>query len=98
MERSSPEWDLDTNRVASVISTDLRDNRPNRWTGHPSQWRRKYPKEFAQLAGIKHREDTDLGVHLYNTLALKRRARDPATVQDVTITRVRRLFFISFNS
>ncbi|KAL7787374.1 RNA polymerase I-specific transcription initiation factor domain-containing protein [Trichoderma ceciliae] len=86
MDRSSPEWDLDSDEIASVTSQDLRDNRPNRWTGKQREWQRMTAEERRLWQSMEAVEDQDLAVHLYNAFALKKRGRDSETAQDVTVS------------
>ncbi|KAK5992698.1 hypothetical protein PT974_06113 [Cladobotryum mycophilum] len=86
MARSSPDWDLDSDEIASVTSQDLHDNRPNRWTGSQATWRDITVEERRLWRSMKMMEDQDLAIHLYNAHALKRRGKNPETAQDVTIT------------
>ncbi|PTB40479.1 uncharacterized protein TrAFT101_005664 [Trichoderma asperellum] len=86
MDRSSPEWDLDSDEIASVTSQDLHDNRPNRWTGHQRTWQRMTAEERRLWQSMEAVEDQDLAVHLYNAFALKKRGKDAKTAQDVTVT------------
>lgn len=86
MDRSSPEWDLDSDEIASVTSQDLHDNRPNRWTGHQRTWQRMTAEERRLWQSMEAVEDQDLAVHLYNAFALKKRGKNSKTAQDVTVT------------
>ncbi|RFU76388.1 hypothetical protein TARUN_5880, partial [Trichoderma arundinaceum] len=85
MDRSSPEWDLDSDEIASVTSQDLHDNRPNRWTGAQRTWQRMTAEERRLWQSMEAVEDQDLAVHLYNAFALKKRGKDSSTAQDVTV-------------
>ncbi|CAG8979402.1 hypothetical protein HYALB_00010493 [Hymenoscyphus albidus] len=51
------------------------ETRPNRWTGHPSTWRGITELERGLAASLEAGRNADLGIHLYNAFALKRRAR-----------------------
>lgn len=95
MDRSSPEWDLDSDEIASVTSQDLHDNRPNRWAGTQRTWQRLTAEERRLWQSMEAVEGQDLAIHLYNAYALKRRGRDSQTAQDVTVTLVR-FSFINF--
>ncbi|KAM0477923.1 hypothetical protein ACHAPX_005690 [Trichoderma viride] len=86
MDRSSPEWDLDSDDIASVTSRDLHDNRPNRWTGQQRTWQRMTAEERRLWQSMEAVEDQDLAVHLYNAFALKKRGKESTTAQDVTVT------------
>ncbi|KAL6904588.1 RNA polymerase I-specific transcription initiation factor domain-containing protein [Trichoderma evansii] len=86
MDRSSLEWDLDSDEIASVTSQDLHDNRPNRWTGQQRTWQRMTAEERRLWQSMEGVEDQDLAVHLYNAFALKKRGKDSKTAQDVTVT------------
>ncbi|KAL7926847.1 RNA polymerase I-specific transcription initiation factor domain-containing protein [Trichoderma austrokoningii] len=86
MDRSSPEWDLDSDEIASVTSQDLHDHRPNRWTGQQRTWQRMTAEERQLWQSMEAVEDQDLAVHLYNAFALKKRGKDAKTAQDVTVT------------
>lgn len=83
-----PWRDLDSDEIASVASEDLHAARPNRWRGPKSTWRALTADERQLWTSMRRLADQDLGVHLYNAFALKRRARDPATAQDLTVERV----------
>ena len=88
--RASPaEWqDLDTEEIASIASDELHEIRPNRWRGAKSTWRSLTNEETSMWAAIQRLEDQDLGIHLYNAFALKKRAKDPITAQDMMAERV----------
>ncbi|UKZ75524.1 hypothetical protein TrVFT333_003211 [Trichoderma virens FT-333] len=86
MDRSSPEWDLDSDEIASVTSQDLHDNRPNRWTGAQRTWQRLTVEERRLWQSMEAVEGQDLAIHLYNAYALKKRGKDSQTAQDVTVT------------
>ncbi|KAJ6442886.1 RNA polymerase I specific transcription initiation factor [Purpureocillium lavendulum] len=78
-------WDLDSDEIASVASEDLHRNRPNRWTGPKSSWRSLTAEERQLWRSMRQLEHQDLAVHLYDTFALKRQGRDPATAGLLTI-------------
>jgi hypothetical protein len=88
MDRSSPEWDLDSDDIASVTSQDLHDHRPNRWSGKQRTWQRMTAEERQLWQSMEAVEDQDLAVHLYNAFALKKRGKDSETAQDVTVALV----------
>ena len=81
-------WDLDSDEIASVTSEDLHAHRPNRWKGPKSTWRTLTGEERNLWRSMRLLEDQDLGLHLYNAFALKRRGRDPATAAEVTVQTV----------
>ena len=85
-------WDLDDDEIASIASDDLYNNRPNRWRGPASTWRKYTHEERQTYLTLQRLEAQDLAVHLYNTHALKRRARDLDTKQDVKFIDVSRTF------
>lgn len=95
MDRSDTEWDLDSDEIASVASQDLRESRPNRWTGPRREWQRFTVEERRLWQSMEAVESKDLAIHLYNAHALKKRGKDPQTAQDVTVTTVRFFFFPS---
>ncbi|KAL7939500.1 RNA polymerase I-specific transcription initiation factor domain-containing protein [Trichoderma chlorosporum] len=86
MDRSSPEWDLDSDEIASVTSQNLHDNRPNRWVGAQRTWKRLTAEERRLWQSMEAVEGQDLAIHLYNAYALRKRGKDPQTAQDVTVT------------
>ncbi|EHK25180.1 uncharacterized protein TRIVIDRAFT_114634, partial [Trichoderma virens Gv29-8] len=86
MDRSSPEWDLDSDEIASVTSQDLHDNRPNRWTGAQRTWQRLTVEERRLWQSMEAVEGQDLAIHLYNAYALKKSGKDSQTAHDVTVT------------
>lgn len=49
-------------------------SRLNRWTGAPSTWQGIAAQERELAASLDALRDRDLGVHLYNAHALKKRA------------------------
>ncbi|KAM0260826.1 hypothetical protein ACHAQJ_002593 [Trichoderma viride] len=85
MDGSSPEWDLDSDDIASVTSQDLHDHRPNRWSGKQRTWQRMTAEERQLWQSMEAVEDQDLAVHLFNAFALKKRGRDSEAAQDVTV-------------
>lgn len=90
MDRRSENWqELDSDEIASIASEDLHEHRPNRWTGPKSTWRALTEEERLLWQSMKRLGDQDLALHLYNAFALKKRARDPSTAQDLTIQTVR---------
>jgi hypothetical protein len=89
--RAKPEtWDLDDDEIASIASDDLHQHRPNRWTGPASTWRGLTEEERTLWKSMKRLGDQDLAAHLYDVFALRQRAADPRTAQDVTVRLVRR--------
>lgn len=88
MQQGSSPWELDSDEIASVTSDDLNRNRPNRWTGPKSTWRAITEEERLLWHSMKQLRDQDLGVHLYNAFALKRRGQDAALARDLTIKTV----------
>lgn len=87
---SSTEWkDLDTDEIASIASDELHENRPNRWRGPKSTWRALTEEETTLWQSLKSIDDANLSAHLYNSFALKKRANDPATAQDLTAKTVK---------
>ncbi|KAK4972798.1 hypothetical protein LTR42_006092 [Elasticomyces elasticus] len=53
------------------------DDRENRFQGPSSTWRDHAREERALAASLDQQRANDLGIHLYNTHALKARLRDP---------------------
>ncbi|KAK5674933.1 hypothetical protein LTS10_012345 [Elasticomyces elasticus] len=53
------------------------DDRENRFQGPSSTWRDHTREERALTASLDQQRANDLGIHLYNTHALKARLRDP---------------------
>ncbi|EGX95399.1 RNA polymerase I specific transcription initiation factor [Cordyceps militaris CM01] len=84
---SQPEvaWDLDSDEIASIASEELHENRPNRWKGSKSTWRDITEEERLLWRFMKQLQDEDLGVHLYNAFALKKRAADPETAKEFLV-------------
>ncbi|KAG5920920.1 hypothetical protein E4U42_006034, partial [Claviceps africana] len=83
---TASQWeDLDSDDIASVVSEDLRENRPNRWTGAKSTWRHLTEEERMLWRSMQQVVDRDLAVHLYNAFALKRRDLDPQTAEGLTV-------------
>ncbi|KAJ2964521.1 hypothetical protein NQ176_g10792 [Zarea fungicola] len=82
---SQPEatWDLNDDEIASIASEELHENRPNRWKGAKSTWRHFAQEERMLWRSMKQLQDENLGLHLYNAYALKRRAANPATAPDL---------------
>ena len=56
--------------------------RPNRWTGDPATYRSYIEQERGLAASLNQIRDQDLSIHLYNSYALKRRARRFAERKD----------------
>ncbi|KFH43862.1 hypothetical protein ACRE_053670 [Hapsidospora chrysogenum ATCC 11550] len=83
---SPPNWaELDNDEIASIASEDLHEHRPNRWRGPKSTWLGLTEEERTVWQSMRRIDDRDLGVHLYNAFALKKRGRDPATAMDLTV-------------
>jgi RNA polymerase I specific transcription initiation factor len=57
-------------------SLALSPTRPNRWTGAPSTWAAITSHERGLAASLDSIRNSDLSIHLYNSYALKKRARD----------------------
>lgn len=74
-ESSAPDWDLDSDEIASVKSEDLHDLRPNRWAGPKSTWRRLTEEQRLLWRSMQQLQDRDLAAHLYDAFALKRAGR-----------------------
>ncbi|KLU92969.1 hypothetical protein MAPG_11912, partial [Magnaporthiopsis poae ATCC 64411] len=69
------DWDLDTDDVRSVSSSDLYEARPNRWRGPRSTWRQLTEADRLDYDALVSLRNQDLAVHLYNAFVLKRRRR-----------------------
>ncbi|KAG5981454.1 hypothetical protein E4U55_002920 [Claviceps digitariae] len=83
---TTSQWeDLDSDDIASVVSEDLHENRPNRWTGTKSTWRDLTREERMLWRSMQQVVDRDLAVHLYNAFALKRRDLDAKTAEGLTV-------------
>lgn len=67
------EWDLDTDDVRSISSTELREARPNRWKGPASTWRALTEQDRLTHEAFVSLRNQDLSAHLYTAFALKRR-------------------------
>lgn len=93
MEASATAWELDSDEIASIASEDLRENRPNRWTGPKSTWRTLTEEDRLLWQSMKQLQDQDLSVHLYNAFALKRRSRDAESAQDLVVKTVSHVQF-----
>ncbi|KAG9255933.1 uncharacterized protein F5Z01DRAFT_634902 [Emericellopsis atlantica] len=76
---------LDDSDIASIESDDLHTHRPNRWTGPASTWRHLTEEERLLWHAYEKVENENLGIHLYNVFALRKRAENPATMGDVTV-------------
>jgi hypothetical protein len=87
-DTEAPNWDLDSDEIASVASEELYGNRPNRWKGPKSTWRHFTTEERLLWRSMRQIDGKDLAVHLYNAFALKRQGRDPATAQGLTVKTV----------
>ncbi|KAI5467398.1 hypothetical protein BGZ63DRAFT_498979 [Mariannaea sp. PMI_226] len=85
VESGPTQWELDSDEIASIASEDLREHRPNRWTGPKSSWRTVTEEERLLWHSMKQMQDKDLSIHLYNAFALKRHSRDVATAQDLIV-------------
>ncbi|KAH8179222.1 RNA polymerase I specific transcription initiation factor domain-containing protein [Sarocladium implicatum] len=82
----SNEWgDLDSDDIASIASDELHTHRPNRWTGPPSTWRNLTKDERMLWQSMEKLRNEDLGVHLYNSFALKRQGREPEGRKFLTV-------------
>lgn len=66
------EWDRYTDDLRSVASDELRDTRPNRWTGPGSTWRKLTAEDRHVHAALETVRNRDLALHLYSAFALKR--------------------------
>jgi hypothetical protein len=87
--KNPPNWaELDNDEIASIASEDLHEHRPNRWRGPKSTWLGLTEEERTVWQTMRRIDDRDLGVHLYNAFALKKRGKDPATAMDVTVQTV----------
>ncbi|KAG6016885.1 hypothetical protein E4U54_000238 [Claviceps lovelessii] len=83
---SAAQWDdLDSDDIASVVSEDLHENRPNRWTGTKSTWRDLTGEERMLWRSMQQVVDRDLAVHLYDAFALKRQDLDAKTAEGLTV-------------
>ncbi|KAI0020729.1 RNA polymerase I-specific transcription initiation factor-domain-containing protein [Xylariomycetidae sp. FL0641] len=76
--------------VPSSDGSELDDDRPNRWTGHPATWQQLNRAEIDTLTALDEIRSRDLAVHLYNAYALKHRhegtqesATTPVAGQDI---------------
>ncbi|KAM3442130.1 hypothetical protein MY4824_001142 [Beauveria thailandica] len=85
MSQDEADWDLDSDEIASIASEELHENRPNRWRGSKATWRHVTEEERMLWRSMKQLQDEDLGVHLYNAFALKKRATNPETAKDSAI-------------
>ncbi|OAA41140.1 RNA polymerase I specific transcription initiation factor [Beauveria brongniartii RCEF 3172] len=85
MSQHEANWDLDSDEIASIASEELHENRPNRWRGSKATWRYVTEEERMLWRSMKQLQDEDLGVHLYNAFALKKRATNPETAKDSAI-------------
>ncbi|KAI6374801.1 hypothetical protein MCOR25_003065 [Pyricularia grisea] len=75
VDPSSSEWDLDTDDVRSISSTELREARPNRWKGPASTWRALTEQDRLTHEAFVSLRNQDLSAHLYTAFALKRRGQ-----------------------
>ncbi|TLS29596.1 hypothetical protein PpBr36_00667 [Pyricularia pennisetigena] len=71
----SSEWDLDTDDVRSISSTELREARPNRWKGPAPTWRALTEQDRLTYEAFVSLRNQDLSAHLYTAFALKRRGQ-----------------------
>ncbi|KGQ10731.1 hypothetical protein BBAD15_g3917 [Beauveria bassiana D1-5] len=85
MSQHEANWDLDSVEIASIASEELHENRPNRWRGSKATWRYVTEEERMLWRSMKQLQDEDLGVHLYNAFALKKRATNPESAEDLAI-------------
>ncbi|KAM3473243.1 hypothetical protein MY8738_008490 [Beauveria namnaoensis] len=85
MSQHEANWDLDSVEIASIASEELHENRPNRWRGSKATWRYVTEEERMLWRSMKQLQDEDLGVHLYNAFALKKRATNPESAKDLAI-------------
>ena len=88
MSQHEANWDLDSVEIASIASEELHENRPNRWRGPKATWRYVTEEERMLWRSMKQLQDEDLGVHLYNAFALKKRATNPESAKDLAIKTV----------
>lgn len=88
MSHQEASWDLDSDEIASIASDELHENRPNRWKGAKSTWRHVTEEERILWRSMKQLQDENLGVHLYNAFALKKRAANPETARDLVMQTV----------
>jgi len=71
----NPDWDKDTEEIASLASEELHETRPNRWTGSSStcvDYMQRERRVWESVEGVRSR---DLAVHLFNAFALRRRLK-----------------------
>lgn len=71
---------------ASDGTDDPEALRPNRWQGAPSTWTSLTGPERGLAASLDQIRNADLSIHLYNSHALKRRARAFEENPDVRIS------------
>lgn len=71
----TPDWDLDTDDVRSISSSELYEARPNRWRGPRSTWRQLTEANRLDHDALVSLRNQDLAVHLYSAFVLKRRRR-----------------------
>lgn len=77
MESSNDASDLDDDFEDSVTSSEASEsNRPNRFKGPSSTWRKLTEEERLVSTSMTQLRDQDLSVHLYNAHAMKRRQYD----------------------
>ncbi|KAH8588680.1 RNA polymerase I-specific transcription initiation factor-domain-containing protein [Bisporella sp. PMI_857] len=61
---------------SSQISDSSSDTRPNRWSGAPSTWQSLTEQERGLAASLDQIRNQDLGIHLFNSFTLRKRARE----------------------
>jgi hypothetical protein len=66
------DMDMDNIDVHSLDSEDLHEARPNRWRGHPEQWRKWTELDRATWTALENARKGDLAVHLYNAYGLRK--------------------------
>jgi hypothetical protein len=84
MSSPSPTLSIETPNADRIIPNSNSDSdsltpsptRPNRWKGPPSTWTSLTSQERGLAASLDSIRNSDLSIHLYNSYALKRRARD----------------------
>ena len=68
----SSDWDKDSSEIQSEASSDLHEERPNRWRGPPSSWRALTEEDRLVDHSLSRERDNNLAIHLYNDFALRR--------------------------
>ena len=88
MDQSSDydyEWqDKDTDEINSIASEELHETRPNRWSGPPTTWRRYTRPERNTFQSLETTRSQDLSIHLYNSFALSKRAKDKVRMRSIS--------------